>query len=469
MYNITFELKAEDKKSLYHQIYAHIREEIQGGKLQAGEKIPSTRALAEYFHISRSTVIYAYEQLLAEGYIESILYKGYFVSQIDELHNIEAKDSYEYLMSNEEEIIKYKYQFSPNGIDMSEFPYHTWKKITKEVLTADQGEILVGGIPQGEIGLRKSISHYLHASRGVKCDINQIIIGAGNDYLLMLLEKIFDEKNNIAMEFPTYERAYKIFQMAGYQISAISLDQQGMSIKELEESNADMVYIMPSHQYPTGIVMPAGRRNEVLKWASKSEQRYIIEDDYDSEFRYKGKPIPALLASDVEDKVIYMGTFSKAIAPAIRISFMVLPIRLLERYRERCYFLSSTVSRIDQAILEQFINGGYFERYLNKMRKLYKGKHDYLLELLKIFEGDFEIRGENAGLHILLIDKKNRGEKLLIESAKRIGVKVFGLLEDQTILVDMGRESSSTILLGYGGLSKREIEEGIMLLKQAWL
>lgn len=467
MYDMTFTLQAGAKKCLYEQIYEHIRDEIKEGKLLHGEKLPSTRALAEYLQVARSTVEYAYEQLLSEGYIEAVPYKGYFVCKLEGLYNLREEPA-EIVAAKAASEKEYEYHFSPNGVDMSAFPYSVWKKINRSILNDNNGELFQAGIPQGEEGLRKSIARYLHASRGVTCSPEQIVIGAGNDYLLLLLEKVLGRHVRIAMESPTYRRAWQIFDSFAYDMIPVGMDAYGMKAEELEQSGATAAYVMPSHQYPTGIVMPIGRRSELLRWAGKAPERYIIEDDYDSEFRYKGKPIPALFSSDREDKVIYIGTFSKAIAPAIRISFMVLPGALLKKFREQCYFYSSTVSRIDQTILQQFIDGGYFERYLNKMRKLYKGKHDYMLEQLKPFYKRFRLSGENAGLHILLTDKRKEEESVLLRQAREQGVRVYGLSEGQ-IGERMADWLPSTIILGYGGMSKEEMQEGLKRLEKAWL
>lgn len=213
--------------------------------------------------------------------------------------------------------------------------------------------------------------------------------------------------------------------------------------------------------------MPIGRRLELLKWANEAPERYLIEDDYDSEFRYRGKPIPSLQASDTQGRVIYIGTFSKSIAPAIRVSYMVLPPTLLERYRQRCSFYSATVSRIDQKILEEFIAGGYFERYLNKMRKYYKEKHDLMLEELADFAKDFTVTGENAGLHLLLTGRRGQTEESLTAAARTKGVRVYGLSEN--MVGSAGGYPGHTVLLGYGGLELAEIKKGLTLLRQAWL
>ena len=238
-----------------------------------------------------------------------------------------------------------------------------------------------------------------------------------------------------------------------------------MDVSKLEQSNADIAFVMPSHQYPLGIVMPVKRRLELLQWAEKKADRYIIEDDYDSEFRYKGKPIPALQGYDNHEKVIYVGTFSKSIAPAIRVSYIVLPHILLQQYWEKSGFLNSTVSKVDQLILQKFIEEGYYERHLNKTRALYKGRHDRLLASLKCLRTQFDISGENAGVHLLLHCKNKMSETELIQRAADKDVKVYGLSE---YYVKQQMQKQATILLGYANMQEKSIVEAVRLLKEAW-
>ncbi len=466
MYDLTIRLQTNEKKCLYEQIYEHIKQEIKEGKLLAGERLPSTRSLAEYLQVARSTVDYAYGQLLSEGYIEASPCRGYYVCLTEEFLDVEKTDSGEdYVQNPKKEEDSFAYDFSPNGIDMSGFPFGVWKRISKNILNEDNSEIFAQGEAQGDYNLRLTISRYLHSSRGVNCSPEQIIVGAGNDYLLMLLEKILGRHVRIAMENPTYKRAYRIFQSFAYRIVTVDMDESGMKVSELRKKEVSAAYVMPSHQFPTGVVMPIGRRIELLRWADEDAERYLIEDDYDSEFRYKGKPIPSLQASDEHGKVIYIGTFSKAIAPGIRVSYMVLPTPLLEKYKKDCFFYSCTVSRLDQRILDEFIREGYFERHLNKMRKIYRMKHDLLLECLKPFGQRFEISGEHGGLHLLLTAKGSMAEQELIQAAAKQGVKVYGLSDS---MVDISKRRA-TILLGFGGLENEEIVEGVGLLEKAWL
>ena len=412
---------------LYEQIYQYIKDEIRGKRLGAGSRLPSTRILAQNLKVSRSTTQMAYDQLVSEGYIEALPYRGYYVES---------------------------------------FPFNTWRKLSRNTLVDDNKEMFSTGNPQGELSLRTAVGEYLHSARGVDCSPDQILIGAGSEYLLMLLAQILGTDMGIAMENPTYKQAYRVLQGEGYHVVPVGMDRYGMDVERLQASGAMIAYVMPSHQYPTGIVMPVKRRQELLAWAYSGQGRYLIEDDYDSEFRYKGKPIPALQGMDRGGRVIYMGTFSKSIAPAIRVGFMVLPEHLVKVYREKAGFYASTVSRIDQNILYQFITQGHYERHLNRMRAVYKAKHDVLLNGLRKLEDRFVIRGEYAGLHVLLTYRWGGSEQQLTEQAATARVKVYGMSDcfihsEQNIY-------PSTVMLGYAKLSEAEIEKGARLLDQAW-
>lgn len=476
---IHIQLDPKSGKTLYEQIYEYIREEIRAGRLLQNEKLPSARFLARDLQVSRTTVDMAYGQLVAEGYLVARPKRGYYVSAMEDLYELKAqpfeksKSGTEQTEERRERTDFCQYDFSPNVIDMRFFPYATWKKITRNILVDAKSQMFALGEPQGDVELRTTVCRYLHGSRGVNCEPEQIIVGAGNDFLLLLLEKILGRHIHVAMENPTYVRAYRIFRSFAYPVSLVPVDEKGIRVDCLRKTNAQLAYVMPSHQYPTGVSMPIGRRMELLKWAAEEKDRYLIEDDYDSEFRYKGKPLPSLQASDTAGRVIYIGTFSKAIAPAIRISYMVLPYPLLAKYRQECGFFSSSVSRIDQTILNEFIRDGYFERYLNKMRKQYRMKHDLLLDEIRPLEKVFGITGGNAGLHILLTDKRGRSEEFLEGTARAQGVKTyrmgeFRMGEGTVAKEEQGFLMPSTMILGYGGLSMDEIREGVSILKKVW-
>ncbi|RHR29534.1 PLP-dependent aminotransferase family protein [Clostridium sp. AF19-22AC] len=464
MNELTINLQPKSEIPLYEQIYNYIKKDIQCGRILSGEKLPSTRSLSKYLEVSRSTVELAYEQLLSEGYVEAEPCRGYFASQIEELYQLKPASG-EIAAEPQKEKRVYPYDFTPNGVDLKSFPYNAWRKLSRECLLDDRAEMFRLGEPQGEYGLRSAICGYLHQARGVNCRPEQIIVGAGNDYLLMLLTTVIGQEHKVALENPTYKQAYRLFKNLSYEVCTVDMDEKGMEIAKLTASQADIAFVMPSHQYPLGIVMPIKRRMSLLKWANEQEGRYIIEDDYDSEFRYKGKPIPALQGYDNHDKVIYMGTFSKSIAPAIRMSYMVLPGPLLELYRERSSFLSSTVSKVDQMILEKFIEDGYYERHLNKTRALYKNRHDTLLGSLKNLQDRCEISGENAGVHLLLHFRNTMKETELMERAAARGVKVYGLSE---YFIGPHKNDQATILLGYANMNEEKIQEAVRILDEVW-
>ena len=458
------DLDYTSKEPVYEQIYKYIRDEIKQGNIPCGMKLPSSRGLAKYLMVSRNTIDMAYGQLQSEGYIESQEKKGYFVCQIGELINL-PEVKIEEAKEKTRTQVEYQVDFSPSGVDMRAFPYNRWRKLMKECMIDDNSQLFQSGNHQGDDSLRQVIRSYLHQSRGVVCDEEQIIIGAGSDYLLLLLSRILTGSRRIGIENPTYIQAYHIFNGLGYEIAPISLDAHGMNIEELRASGADIAYVTPSHQFPMGTVMPITRRMHLLGWANEAADRYIIEDDYDSEFRYLGRPIPALQSHDNNGKVIYMGTLSKAIAPAIRVGYMVLPKTLLEAYEKNAQFYLSTVSRIDQNVLARFIGEGHFERHLNKMRGIYKNKHDTLVALLKKSHISANIVGESAGLHLLLEFKQGTCEKELVELAKEKGVRVYPLSDYQ---IKGHGKGATTVILGYARLEEAEIEKGVSLLEEAW-
>lgn len=464
MNELTISLDTRSRIPLYEQIYDYIKTDIQSGRIPYGEKLPSTRFLSKHLEVSRSSVELAYEQLLSEGYIESVPYKGFFVAQIDELYHLK-KDKPQ-PQRERKEARRYRYDFTPNGVDLKSFPYNVWRKLSKDILLDDRTELFRSGDSQGEYGFRSAICSYLYQARGVDCTPDQIIVGAGSDYILMLLGMILGMDHTIAFEDPTYKQAYRMAGGMSYNCIPVSMDKNGMKVTELEKSGADIAYVTPSHQYPTGVIMPIRRRMELLKWACEEQGRYIVEDDYDSEFRYKGKPIPALKGYDASDKVIYLGTFSKSIAPAIRLSYMVLPKPLLEAYEQKARFVNSTVSKVDQLIVQKFIEEGYYERHLNKTRALYKSRHDVLIEELRPMADICTISGENAGVHLLLTFQNGMAEEELIDRAARADIRVYGLSDYR---IRENCEEKATILLGYANLTEDQIREAARLLRDCWI
>lgn len=447
---------------LYIQLYNFIKSEIQKGNLKSNDKLPSKRKLSKDLNISQNTIESAYGQLITEGYITSLPKKGYYVSNIQELVNISKNNN----INNEKNIkrIEYKYEFFSSRVELESFPYSIWRKITKDIINEDNKALLQIGHSQGDRNLREAISSYLRFSRGVNSKADNIIIGSGTEQLMQCLINILGNNRTYGMEDPGYYKIRKILKTYNIEVKPIKIDNQGIDINELYKSNAEIIHITPSHQFPTGVIMPVSRRIELLSWAYEEKNRYIIEDDYDSEFRFEGKPIPALQSLDNIGKVIYIGTFSKSFAPSIRIAYMVLPEDLMKIYREKLSFLACTVSRIEQQTLYKFMEGGYFERHLNKMRNIYKKKRELLVMLIKKYLIGTEIIGTNSGLHLLLKVNNGMKEEELINSAKENRIKILGLSNSYS----NRNIETNTIFLGYASLNNDEIEESIILLKEAW-
>lgn len=441
---------------LYEQIYKYIKNEIRIGNLSVDEKLPSSRSLSANLQISRSTVELAYSQLISEGYIESRPKSGYYVSQVGDLVELPEKEmKYEKTVETK---ASPAYDFSPFSVDMTQFPFATWRRLYNQCINDMNQQLFLLGDSQGDLSLREAIGRYLHSSRGVNLEPSQIIVGAGTDYLLQLLAQIIYPQRKIAMENPSYMRAYHIFTGLGFEVSKIPVKKDGMDIERLNNDSANLCYITPTHQYPLGVIMPISQRMKLLSWASEKEDRYIIEDDHDSEFRYKGRPIPSLQGLDRQGRVIYIGTFSRAIAPAIRMGYMVLPKQLVLRYQHTLSYYACTVSRIDQAMMCEFINGGFFERHVNKMRTRYKAKHDALLRALKVFGTLITVTGEYAGLHLVVEFHIPWTEEKLIQTADKEGIRLYGLNRH---FLSGERSKDPTILVGFANLSEEKIEEGI--------
>ena len=474
MKELSVPLEVGSRKPIYEQIYDYIKKEIRDKNLRAEAKLPSTRALCTHLNVSRSTVQLAYDQLLSEGYIEARPCRGYYVLKLDGLYDLETvehKKTAKRVEVNKE----YEIDFSPSGIELDNFPYNSWRKVSRTVIGEEAGLFNMGE-PQGDMVFRETIADYLHESRGVKCSPDNIIVGAGDEYLLMLLDQLLcfahGKQMSYAMENPAYRKAYFVLNGIGRKVCPVRLDEYGMSCDMLRECEANVAYVTPSHQYPMGIVMSIGRRMELLSWAVEGSDRYIIEDDYDSEFRYRGKPIPALQGLDKNGKVIYIGTFSKSIAPGLRMSYMVLPDSLMDSYISVGKRYSNTVSRIDQNIVNLFIKEGYYERHLNRMRGIYKAKHDVLLGELKKFGAEYRIAGESAGLHVLLSTDKMSEDELVLRAAQ-CGVRVYPLSEHflgEDIECDIRKLTGkrSTIILGYARLNEDEIVRGTKILMEAF-
>ncbi|MGH0565619.1 MocR-like pyridoxine biosynthesis transcription factor PdxR [Bacillus tropicus] len=462
MLELTPNLNAKSKIALYVQLYEYIKKEIKDGTIPAFTKLPAKRKLASYLQVSKNTVEAAYEQLLAEGYIESASRKGYFVCKVEQMIYVEGSDVKVEEVPFWEE--NYKFDFTQTGVDTKTFPFTMYRKLINDVWQPHNNELLFLGHPQGELSLREEIAKYLYESRGVRCSASQIVLGAGTQILVRLLFQLL-KGSNYAVENPGYHRKMVVFEQGEEKVQMLSLDRDGICMADLENSDANVVFVTPSHQFPYGMIMPITRRTQLLQWAKKEEDRYIIEDDYDSEFRYSGKPIPALQGLDTDGKVIYMGTLSKALLPSLRMSYIVLPKNLIKKYQKEYLFYTQSVSRMDQEVIRKFLNEGYWEKHIHKMRVVYRKKRDRLVfEIGKYFSNRVEVIGEDSGLHILLKVHNGMGEEELIKEAAKYSIKIYPVstyYKDDTA-------PENVVLLGFAILSEEEIAQAIQLLNTAW-
>ena len=445
---LTYELKKAPGLPLYEALYRHLRRDIQTGVLPAGEKLPSKRALAENLKVSRITVETAYNQLLSEGYIRSTEKVGYFVEAV-----AQRRPDTKPLPVCPPEAGESLLDLTANG--PARFPFSVWNKLQREVLQ-DYGQQLLQNIPHaGSFQLRAAIAQHLWDFRGMAADPDNIIIGAGTDFLYNLLIQLLGRDRVYAVEDPGYDKIRKIYAAGGVPCVSAPMDGDGV-IPELLES-AGVLHISPSHHFPTGIVTPLKRRAALLDWAANRDG-YIIEDDYDSEFRFRSHPVAALQTLDKAGRVIYMNSFSKTLAPSIRISYMVLPTGLMQRFRKTLGFYSCTVSSFEQYTLARFLSRGYFEKHINRMRKFYKSRRDRVLAALESCpcSGRFSVLEEDAGLHFLVKVETALSDEALTARFREAGIRVRCLSSYYTGTVPENQRSF--LVINYSGLDEAMLD-----------
>lgn len=458
---------------MYMQIYEQFKNKIIREEISGGSKLPSIRNLSLTLGVSRNTVESAYMQLCAEGYIESKPGSGFVSLKLDSMdflkpenNSLKSLEPKESKLSGVKDSATYKYNLSNRCLGIHEFPINIWKKLSNQCLSDITTDISsTYSTKWGDSRLQEEIMKYLKSSRGVKCRPEQIIISSGLEYSLSLLSQLFKlEYDMVAMEDPGYTAATDIFKNNGLDVVPISLEKDGINIKELDDSPSKIVYVTPSHQFPMGTVLPIKKRLQLLEWARR-RNGIIIEDDYDSEFRYNSRPIPSLQSIDTKGCVIYIGTFSKSFSPSVRISYMVLPESILEKYDNLFNWYHISVSSFQQKILQQFMSLGYWERHLRKVLLSAIKKHDLFILAIRKYMGDkVIIHGEHSGLHILLEFKNGLQEEELVERAKNHGIQVLPV---SICWIRKDHYSNNMIMIGYGGISIGEIEESIKTLAMA--
>ncbi|MDI2585793.1 PLP-dependent aminotransferase family protein [Psychrobacillus sp. NEAU-3TGS] len=459
MRNIIFALNDDSPK--YKQIYEQFKLLIERGDIQPDKQLPSIRQLAESLHVSRNTTLTAYDLLVAEGYVRGEGRRGYFVNEIDPISFTEAL-----IAPNKKQtkpVTPVHIDFRAGAVDQAHFPLKIWRRISNQILTFQ--ESFLYGDPFGELCLREQIAIYLLHSRGVKTDANAIIIGSSTQQMLIQLGHILkDDYSSVIVEDPGYDGAREAFHFHRLTLETLSVYETGADFSQLEQMKSQVIYVTPSHHSPIGVSMSIQQRQMLIQWANKRDG-YIIEDDYDSEFRYTQQPFPALASID-SSRVIYLGNFSKSFLPGIRLSYMVLPQTLLSRYKQQFLHFESTSSLLSQLTMAKFIEEGEWNRHIKRMRLVYKRKMQHIVSALnEHFEQHISIIGEQSGLYVLVKVHLKYSEEELIERASLAGVKVY-----PTSLYFINNNTSEPMIkLGLSNLSNDEIGRGVELLKKAWL
>lgn len=444
---LTYELKKSTGVPLYEALYRCLRQDILDGVLPSGTKLPSKRALAVHLEVSKITVETAYQELLAEGYITAKEKVGYFVEDVAQLPPIPHPAPLPETPTADPCL-----DFTANG--SPHFPFSVWSRLQRQVML-DLGERLLQPMDnRGCAALRSAIAAHLADFRGMRVDPEQIVIGAGTDFLTNLLVQLLGRDKTYAVEEPGYGKIRKIYAAGGVTTLPAPLDENGVQPNGLH--NAHVLHFSPSHHFPTGLVTPLKRRQELLSWANAANG-YIIEDDYDSEFRFHAHPLPALQSLDQQGRVIYMNTFSKSLTPALRISYMVLPSDLMHRYQQQLGFYSCTVASFQQYTLARFLTEGHFEKHINRMRRFYRARRDKVIAALDTcpWHDHLTVLEQNAGLHFLLQVDTTLSDEQITQLWAGCGIHVLPL--SHYYREHIPDHARGKLVINYSGLEETQL------------
>ena len=456
----TYALENRGGTPLYEYLYRCIREDILDGTLAAGERLPSKRALAEHLHISVMTVEGAYQQLEAEGYVYTRPKRGFFAAEVEQPRPAPPALP----VPEAPEPPAWRLDLKSNRVDPSRFPVAAWARLTRQALSEEGGSLMQPVPHQGLPALRQAIARDLREYKGMAVSPEQIVVGAGAEYLYLLLAQLLGREAVFAVEDPGYPKIRQVYAKCGADCRPVPLDSQGVAPEALEAVGAGVAHLSPAHHYPTGLVTPIGRRQALLRWAERTGG-VIIEDDYDSELRFTGRPIPTLQSIDTAGRVVYLNTFSQTISPSMRVGFLVLPPRLLERYRRELDFYSCTVPALDQHVLARFLDRGHYEQHLSRMRKEYRQRRDAVLAAFRSspFRERITISEQGAGLHFLLKLDTEEPDGALRDRAAAKGVRL-GFLSEYAAIPSPAYDH--TLVVNYGGLRPDALPEAMALLAE---
>lgn len=463
---LDYNLEQRGEASLYEYVYQQIRDDIVAGRIASGEHLPSKRAFASHLGISVITIENAYSQLVAEGYICSKPRRGYYACELPDapvLASAETELDRDSAAagSNAHDAGEQPEQFAPLSPSALEAA-RLWQSALRATLTSeDEREIFSPAPAQGTARLRLAIAHHLRGTRGMNVNPDNIVIGAGAQLLDTMLVQLLGADKIYAVEDPGYLRLTRIYQAMGCKVRHIPLDGEGVNLGELLDAGADVLHLMPSHQYPTGLVTSIARRYALLSWAAERPGRYLIEDDFDCEFRLAGKPIPALASIDAAQSVIYTNTFSKSLSSALRLAYMVLPDELMERFRRELGFYASSVSSVDQVALARLLESGDYERHVNRVRVRAREARDGLVALVrKAFPaGEVSIEHADAGLYCVLAPASDKVGDGLIRAITDVGIPYVNIddclwANDQTTI----QRTTRRVLVQYDDLSPQTLD-----------
>lgn len=459
---ISVQFKDSSKDPLYIQLYRYLKDEITCGNMASGEKLPSLRRLSRDLSISITTTEQAYNQLLVEGYIVSKPQSGYYIAS--GAKNTGGGDGAAGSLSAEGYAFSdYTFQDSPYKHDPSCFDFIKWKKCMARVLMEYSHLLLFESDPQGEAALRFEISKYVYNSRGVIASPDQVVIGAGTQQLTSHLCRIMRriEVGHVATEDPGYLPVQNIFRDHGFSITKVAVAEDGIRIEKLPTNIPSAVYVSPSNQFPTGSVMPVGKRYQLLEWAEKNNS-YILEDDYDSELRYFGKPVPALQGLDRNHRVVYLGSFSSTLFPAVKISYMVLPPAMVEIFNSIKSDYTQTCSKTEQLTLALYMEDGLYYTNIKKLRNLYGQK---LQAALAVFDrcaaGFVTPTNTSSGINMMLKVRTKKTPAALSDAARSIGVNV----QPAAALTD---QDTAALIFYYNQIPLSEMDRSISQMVQLW-
>ncbi len=458
---LSYALKRDSRSPLYTQLYSFLRRDIEQDRLKAGERLPGAKAFAQQLGVSKITVVNAYQQLAAEGYISAVSRGGHYVERVNAPAAFVNDGAAAALKPQKlrSPNLKYEIDLAENAADPDLFPASVWARLTRAALSEHARDLSRISDPQGLYELREAICALIYRSKGINAAPERVFIGAGSEYLFNMLIQFLGRDRLCAAENPGYPLVKRILSLNGVRCAPIRMDAHGVRVDLLHESVSDALVCAPSHHFPTGIVTPIGRRREILQWASEGD-RCVIENDFDSEFRLTGMPIPALTGIDENDRAIYVNTFSKSIAPSVRVSYMVLPEKMARDYADKLGFYACTAPALEQYALERFLTLGYFDSHIQRAKRAYKVRRDRVIDLIRrsAFSDRVTIKEANAGLHFLLSVDTQASDSRLKWALRQAGVRVYCLSD---YALDGAYVSEHTLIINYSNVNMSALEGAI--------